>query len=77
LPQAFASQRREDPQMKALKSRITLCVIGVLMAVPSIAFGCPARIGTNKLGDGIMYSCYLVDEDDEYCYYDCYPVSNS
>jgi hypothetical protein len=65
--------------MKALKSRIILCVIGVLMAVPSIALAsdCPERIGTNQLGDGLMYACYLVKEDDEYCYYNCYPVADS
>ena len=47
------------------------------MALPALALAqsCPERLGTNQLGDGKMYSCYLTGEDENYCYYDCYPVS--
>lgn len=64
--------------MKTLKLVIASFVIGVVaMAVPAavLAQDCPARLGTNQLGDGKMYSCYLTGEDENYCYYDCYPLS--
>ena len=64
--------------MKTLKLVIASFVIGVVvMAVPAavLAQDCPTRLGTNQLGDGKMYSCYLTGEDENYCYYDCYPLS--
>ncbi len=63
--------------MKTLKLSIASFVIAaVTMAVPALAMSeaCPSRLGTNQLGDGKMYSCYLTGEDADYCYYDCYPV---
>ena len=63
--------------MKTLKLIVASFVIGIIsMAVPAavLANGCPGRLGTNQLGDGRMYSCYLTGEDANYCYYDCYPV---
>lgn len=65
--------------MKKFKLIIASLVISVAAAaVPMTVLasdGCPSRLGTNQLGDGIMYSCYLTGEDANYCYYDCYPVS--
>jgi hypothetical protein len=64
--------------MKTLKLILaSFTLSAIVMAVPMVALanaGCPARIGTNQLGDGRMYSCYLSGEDANYCYYDCYPV---
>jgi hypothetical protein len=64
--------------VKNLKLSIASFVIAAItMALPALALAqdCPARLGTNQLGDGRMYSCYLTGEDANYCYYDCYPVS--
>lgn len=64
--------------MKKFKIMIASLVISVAAAVVPVtvlASDCPSRLGTNQLGDGIMYSCYLTGEDANYCYYDCYPVS--
>lgn len=65
--------------MKKFKIIIASLIIGVFAAiVPVVALasdGCPARLGTNQLGDGRMYSCYLTGEDEYYCYYDCYAIS--
>ena len=63
--------------MKTLKLSIASFVIAAItMALPSLALAnaCASRLGTNQLGDGKMYSCYLTGEDANYCYYDCYPV---
>jgi hypothetical protein len=64
--------------VKNLKLSIASFVIAAItMALPALALAqdCPATLGTNQLGDGKMYSCYLTGEDEYYCYYDCYPVS--
>jgi hypothetical protein len=37
------------------------------------AGGCASKLQTSSLGDGIMYTCYQVGEDTDYCSYDCYP----
>lgn len=64
--------------MKKLKLMMASLVIGVFTAIVPVTTlanaGCPSRLGTNQLGDGRMYSCYLTGEDQNYCYYDCYPV---
>jgi hypothetical protein len=64
--------------MKSLKLMIASLIIGVAaLIVPAtvLASDCPSRLGTNQLGDGRMYSCYLTGEDENYCYYDCYAIS--
>jgi hypothetical protein len=34
--------------------------------------GCPSTMET-PVGDGNLHKCYLVIDDADYCYYDCYP----
>lgn len=69
--------RKGVPTVKKLRLTLASFFIGaVVMALPAIALAsCPERLGTNQLGDGKMYSCYLTGEDENYCYYDCYPLS--
>jgi hypothetical protein len=64
--------------VKTLKLIAASFVLGIVaMAVPATtALVCASRMLTNQLGDGKMYSCYLTGEDENYCYYDCYPTQN-
>jgi hypothetical protein len=62
--------------VKNFKLMIASLIIGVFAAIVPVAAnsGGPSRLGTNQLGDGRMYSCYLTGEDANYCYYDCYAI---
>lgn len=61
--------------MKSLKTLITVYLIGaVLMAATPAALACSRHIATNQLGDNQMYSCTLVAESVNYCYYECTQV---
>lgn len=61
--------------MLSLRRRIALLVIAVAAGASSTAAlpgYCPSRFQTDEFGNGQTYDCYLSDQDDDYCYYDCY-----
>jgi hypothetical protein len=59
--------------MLSLRRSIVLLVIGAAaLLAPAASAYCPSRFQTAQFGDGQPYDCYLIDQDDEYCYYDCY-----
>lgn len=56
------------------RNLVMLVTITAALCAPA-ALACPQRFATNQLGDSRMYSCYLSGEDENYCYYDCYPLA--
>jgi hypothetical protein len=64
--------------MKFLKRLITMGFAAtlVLTATPASA-ACRTAFCTNTLGDNNTYSCNLVAESTEYCYYECSQIGAS
>jgi hypothetical protein len=60
--------------MRSLKIKLVLLVTVTAALCAPVVFACPQRFATNQLGNNQMYSCYLSGEDEDYCYYDCYPL---
>lgn len=59
--------------MLSLRRSIVLFVIAAAsLLAPVAAAYCPQRFRTAQFGGNQPYDCYLVDEDADYCYYDCY-----
>lgn len=59
--------------MLSLRRSIALLVIAaaVLLAPAAEAY-CPSSFQTAQFGGNQTYDCYLADQDDDYCYYECY-----
>lgn len=59
--------------MKKLKLTLASFAFGVLlMAAPITALACSGSITIIDNDTGTRTDCYLVGEDSQYCYYECY-----
>jgi hypothetical protein len=63
--------------MKSLKYLITACVVAALVTIATpTTSACRASLCINNLGDNTTYSCILVAESTNYCYYECTAVGH-
>lgn len=58
--------------MLSLRRSIALLVIAAAsLLAPAAAAYCPSSFQTAQFGGNQTYNCFLTDQDDDYCYYEC------
>ena len=54
------------------RSIALLLIVAAAVLAPAVAAYCPSSFQTSQFGGRHAYDCYLIAQDEDFCYYDCY-----